>query len=292
MIELYKYFEEKENVVLSVSSVDYFEYDRDIERLKNVPYVNYPYRSRIYPREVMKNATTLIMIGVPYDRIQFNTNRLYGKIASTGYNSDYHKIVHSKLKLLLTIINKNFHKSDSVAFVDTGPLLEGFFAVKGGLGFLGENGLIINERYGSFFNIGYIITEAKLPSYREDRTNDRCFQCLKCIEACPTKSINIFGNISSQCISFLTQTKKSLTDIEVKHIDNNLYGCDICQNICPHNKHIKIKNIENSNINNIENILKLSNRTYKENYLGTGLYWRGKKNLQRNAKISKINYEK
>ncbi len=239
------------------------------------------------PKLTMENCKTIVMVGVPYERLKYKDDLLQGKISCNAIE-DYHVKVKEKLEKLSIKIKINKKNIIYKNFVDTGPLSERIFAVKSGLGFFGENKMVINEKYGSFFNIGYILLDDELPSYRHNREDDKCFECMKCIKKCPSNSLNDDGNFT-KCISFLTQTKEFLTIEKIKVIGNNLYGCDICQDVCPHNDHINIKYIDSDIKTDLKNIIKLTNKDYKKLYGETGLFWRGKKVLQRNGIISMFN---
>lgn len=188
---------------------------------------------RLNPESVLPNIKSIIVVGLIY-----NSKTRYPGIARFAQVGDYHKIIKLKLILLEKFIKQIFPNSSTLSYVDTGPVLEKYFASKAGLGFIGKNTLLINTRFGSWLNIGVILTDICFKT-RKNNIIDKCYKCRKCIDACPTKAlIKPYILNANKCISFWTIEKKGKRI--PKRIKNKMgtwqYGCDICQEVCPYNK--------------------------------------------------------
>lgn len=160
------------------------------------------------------------------------------KISKYAYGSDYHDIIRKKLHELLFFINNDIGEVHGRGFVDSAPVLERAWARESGLGWIGRNGNLINKKSGSFYFLATLIIDMEL-SYDDPLAKDYCGSCRKCIDACPTDAIleNRVINGSS-CISYLTiELKDQLIPggFEGK-FDNWMFGCDICQDVCPWNR--------------------------------------------------------
>ena len=231
--------------------------------------------------KTFKNSeyNSAIVIGVPYSKLNVD-NRKEDEVyfSSVAVGIDYHIILKDKLKFISDYLKDLGYKS--FIGVDNNIYNERYLAYKSGLGFFGKNGMLINDKYGSFFYIGIILTNA-LFKYGKP-LNKKCYECNKCINSCPTKAIkeNYFVD-GSKCLSYLTQ-KKSLTKEEEIFINECVYGCDICQNICPHNS--KTNEIDAKFVN-INEFLNMSEEDYKNIYERNSSYWRGKKIIDRNIKL-------
>ena len=180
--------------------------------------------------------------------------------------------------------------------MDNGPLNERFFAYISGLGSKGINSMIINEKYGSYGFIGLIITDMEMDPYITEIKD--CSKCMVCKEKCPGKAISGDFNMDSKlCASYLSQTKKELTDNERKILKSsgNIFGCDICQKCCPDNADktlLHSNDFTNSNFNKkiisnleYEDLQNISNKDFKKYFGEKAFSWRGKKILLRNLDI-------
>ena len=243
---------------------------------RKVPFVNYSLEERIDPARTLENAKTVICLGYPYPK-EIITDRGIS-IAAAG--TDYHTLVMSALEKL-----KTFLGIDGLAFADTGPLVDRYVAYLCGLGYYGRNGFIINEKFGTLFFIGYIITTERAESYNEPQKGN-CGECKRCLAACPTGAINGGEMAYESCISCLTQTKGVLSAVQMKSLRGQVYGCDVCQLSCPKNKDkIKISLRETD----YRHFFELTNKQFKEKYGDTGIAWRGRATIVRNAIIAHIN---
>jgi len=163
------------------------------------------------------------------------------KIARYAWGKDYHEVIRAQLKELLAEINQEIGEVNGRGFVDSAPVLERAWAVKSGLGWVGKNGNLISKQNGSYFFIATLIVDLPL-QYDDPYTKDYCGTCTQCIEACPTDAILPNKEINgSQCISYYTiELKEALSQQTSVKTDNWLFGCDVCQEVCPWNRFSKL----------------------------------------------------
>jgi epoxyqueuosine reductase len=158
-----------------------------------------------------------------------------GKIATYAVGRDYHKVLKSMLKKLDTYIKTLDPEAKNIYYSDTGPLLERRFAEKAGLGFIGKNSCLITEEFGSYILLAEIITTLPLAPTPAPNKPKSCGSCTRCMDACPNKAIKSPGVIDSRkCISYLTIEKKDSISSKID-LKGWIFGCDICQQACPHN---------------------------------------------------------
>ena len=164
------------------------------------------------------------------------------KISKYAYGKDYHFIIKNKLKTLLNEMRNEIGDIDGRVFVDSAPILERAWAKKSGLGWIGKNTNLISKKTGSFFFIAEIIVDLEL-NY-DNETKDYCGSCTSCLDACPTDALYEPYKIdASKCISYFTIELKEQFPKELKKDFNDwIFGCDICQDVCPWNKFSKPNN--------------------------------------------------
>ena len=164
------------------------------------------------------------------------------KISKYAYGKDYHFIIKNKLKTLLNEMRNEIGDIDGKVFVDSAPILERAWAKKSGLGWIGKNTNLISKKTGSFFFIAEIIVDLEL-NY-DNETKDYCGSCTACLDACPTDALYEPYKIdASKCISYFTIELKEQFSSELKEDFNDwIFGCDICQDVCPWNKFSKPNN--------------------------------------------------
>lgn len=220
---------------------------------------------------------TAIVIGVSYKKVDMSDkSKVY--LSSCSIGEDYHIVLKNKLEVIKEYLeNKGYIGK---IFVDNNPLDERLLAYNAGLGFFGINNLLINEKLGSYFYIGVLLTNASISSNKI--IDSKCINCGLCKKVCPLGAIND-NNIldSTKCISYLNQ-KKNITEEESEYFDNCIYGCDKCISICPYNKNIEV--LKDTGINPYE-FLNMDNNEYDKKYSNKSCYWRGKKVLDRNINI-------
>jgi epoxyqueuosine reductase len=195
---------------------------------------------RVDPAKLVPGAKTVITLILNYYPSAKQNNDA-PKISKYAYGKDYHEVIRSKLKLLLQFMRENIGAVNGRGFVDSAPVLERSWAVKSGLGWVGKNGNLISKQSGSFFFIATFICDLEL-EYDSAFAKDYCGTCTKCIDACPTDAILPGKTINgSRCISYFTiELKDALIDESMKgKFENWMFGCDICQDVCPWNRFSK-----------------------------------------------------
>lgn len=186
------------------------------------------------PEKLLEGLKSIIIFLFPYSfKKEKALNLKKYKIAQYSFGGDYHKKIKEKLKIIAKELG-----GKSKIVCDTSPFLEKPFGFKGGLGFIGKNTLLINNIYGSAFNLGFILTNAEIPE-KILNFNGSCGSCKKCIGVCPTGAIErpYFVN-PLKCISYLTMEAKKIPD-EPRERWGYIYGCDLCQAVCPYNENLK-----------------------------------------------------
>lgn len=159
------------------------------------------------------------------------------KISSYAYGKDYHIVLKDKLHRLLAFIEEKTGKRKARVFVDSAPVLDRAWAHRSGLGFIGKNTMLINRTGGSYFFIGHIILDLELSDEKNIAEKNFCGSCTLCIKACPTQALEPFKLDARKCISYLTIEHKSEIPEKFKgKMDNWIFGCDICQDVCPWNR--------------------------------------------------------
>jgi epoxyqueuosine reductase len=158
-----------------------------------------------------------------------------GKISRYAWGEDYHTIVVKRLDLLRQWLHERVPESKSLTYADTGPILEKAWAQRAGVGWIGKNGNVITRDRGSWVFLGVMLTTARLQPDRPE--TDHCGSCTRCIDACPTDAIVESGVIdSNRCISYLTiEHRAAISGPVADQFEGWIYGCDICQDVCPWN---------------------------------------------------------
>ncbi len=203
-------------------------------------YMNNHFEKRLDPTELVPGAKTVISLMYNYHTELSQNNESIFKVSKYAYGRDYHKVVKNKLKKLFKYINDEIHPVSGRIFVDSAPVLEGAWARKAGLGWIGKNSLLINPKKGSYFFLSELVIDLELDY--DSPISDYCGKCTKCIDACPTNAIHPDGYIvdANSCISFLTIENKEEIPEEFKNrMEDYIFGCDICQEVCPWNRFAK-----------------------------------------------------
>lgn len=191
--------------------------------------------ARLDPQTRFPWAKSAIVILVPYasERPHANANALSNFIARYALGDDYHDVLDRMLRELEAAIAKLAPGTKTWRYVDTGPLSDRALAANAGLGWIGKNGMLINEEHGSYFFIGTLLTSLA-NDIEAASVADRCGACTRCIDACPTNAILPNRTVASEhCISYLTIEHRGPLD---HPLHGNAFGCDICQEVCPWNE--------------------------------------------------------
>ncbi len=200
-------------------------------------YMENHFDKRLDPRKLVDGARSVISLSLNYFTDQQQEDSSAPKISKYAYGMDYHYVIKDKLKLLLEAIRTEIGEVNGRAFVDSAPVLDKVWAKKAGIGWVGKHTNLINKDTGSFFFLAELITDLDL-DYDVIPTKDHCGTCTRCIDACPTDAIVApYVVDGSRCISYLTIELKNELPSEFKgKMDNWMFGCDICQDVCPWNK--------------------------------------------------------
>ena len=198
---------------------------------------------RIDPRQLVPGAKSVITLLLNYFPTEKQRNDEL-KISKYAYGKDYHEVIREKLNKYIEHIKPVIGDFHGRGFVDSAPVLERTWAQRSGLGWVGKNGNLINKQMGSFYFIATLITDLDLEA-DEPFARDYCGTCSRCIDACPTDAI-LPGKVvdGSKCISYFTiELKDMLIPNEMKgKFENWMFGCDICQDVCPWNRFSKPTN--------------------------------------------------
>ena len=193
---------------------------------------------RYDPRLLVEGTKSIVTVLYNYfPKQEIGSSSKY-KIAKYAYGSDYHDVLKRKMRQLLARIESQTGKLEGIRiFVDSAPVLDRAWAVRCGLGFIGKNTSLIHPKKGSFFFIGHLFLPLELEETGKTMTN-HCGRCTKCLDACPTGALEAPFHIDARkCISYLTiEYKGSLAGIDPKTFKGWMYGCDICQDVCPYNR--------------------------------------------------------
>lgn len=204
----------------------------------NMDYLEDHFEKRTDPTKLVKTSESVISLAFNYYTPELQHDEKAPKISMYAYGRDYHKVVKKKLTNLIKAMEAEFGSFRSRSFVDSAPVLEKDWALRSGLGWMGKHTLIVNPKLGSYFFLAEIMVDFELEY--DEKIQDHCGTCRKCIDACPTDAINEDGYLmdGSKCISYLTIEYKpeQLPEQFKGKMENWAYGCDICQDVCPWNK--------------------------------------------------------
>ena len=202
---------------------------------------------RADPRSLLPGAQSIISVGVIYNSEHpYSTESEYagrGWISRYAWGEDYHHVLKQRLEALVDVLHGHFGAFDVKICVDTAPLLERAYAYRAGLGWIGHNTCLINQRVGSWIFLGEVLTSLELAP--DDPAPFRCGSCTRCIDACPTDALvptnkpsgPAYALDSTQCISYWNIELRGPIPEEARpEIGAHLFGCDICQDVCPWNR--------------------------------------------------------
>lgn len=242
-----------------------FEYDTD--KLSKI------YAVGTNPKEVLETCQTVMVLA-----FQYKSDLKTRSIASISYGINYHLRINEILEEIIELF------PGSIGIVDGSVLNEKYFANKSGLGYVGKNSLFISKEYGSFCNLALVLIPEKI-EHNNIECNISCGTCTRCIDACPTQAIGKQLDCN-KCISEKLQTRNNL---DFEGTGTSAYGCDICQNVCPHNQN-KVTVVTNDfNDIDLKANLFLTKREFNEQYSKRGFHWIGYRTFLRNVHIAYIN---
>jgi epoxyqueuosine reductase len=199
-------------------------------------YMTQHFDKRLDPTLLVDGAKSVISLMYNYYTEKKQIDAQAPKISIYAYGKDYHMVLKKKLKSMIKQIQQKIGSFEGRIFVDSAPVMERQWAREAGLGWLGKNTLLINKQSGSYFFLAEIICDLEL-EYDHPLNKDYCGTCTACIDACPTDAIQPYLVNASKCISYLTIELKDAIPIEFAGKMNNwMFGCDICQQVCPWNR--------------------------------------------------------
>lgn len=202
-------------------------------------YMENHFDKRLDPTLLVPGAKSVVSLTLNYYNSEKQTDPNAPKISQYAYGKDYHFVIKDKLKELLSRINNQIGVVDGRVFVDSAPVMDKAWAAKAGIGWIGKNSNLLSIQVGSFFFIAELILDLELES--DHPVTDHCGSCTACIDACPTDAITSPYQVDgSKCISYFTIELKDALPTEFKgKMDDWMFGCDVCQDVCPWNKFSK-----------------------------------------------------
>ncbi|SDY24707.1 tRNA epoxyqueuosine(34) reductase QueG [Tindallia californiensis] len=250
---------------------------------------------RIDASLIMPEAKSVIVAAMSYfnkEETDVSYRPLFcGSLARFSRGTDYHRVLKMRLSQLMESIPFKEEPYHWLVYADTGPLVDRHLAAEAGLGYFGRNNCFFHSEYGSYIVIGYVVTS--LEFFEEDYRSMpylKCNECGKCQRACPVNAITTPFVINNQrCLANQLQQKGVMDSVSMKKSGTMLYGCDICQDVCPNNKGIRetsekmfYNNFELAWIN-LEELLNMNNKEFKKRYESMAFAWRGLRVMKRNA---------
>ena len=201
-------------------------------------YMENHFDKRLDPRLLVDGAKSVISLLLNYYPHETQSENSY-KVSKYAYGQDYHHVIKSKLRQLQEFISEEIGEVNGRAFVDSAPVLDKAWAAKSGLGWMGKHSNLLTQQIGSFYFIAELIVDLEL-EYNSPVT-DHCGSCTACIDACPTEAIvEPYVVDGSKCISYFTIELKNEIPTSVKEkFDDWIFGCDVCQDVCPWNRFSK-----------------------------------------------------
>jgi len=202
-------------------------------------YMENHFDKRLDPTKLVQGSKSVISLLLNYYPFQEQKDKTAPKISKYAYGKDYHFVIKDKLKALLNFIQEEIGEVQGRAFVDSAPVLDKAWATRSGLGWIGKNSNLLTQQIGSFYFIAELIVDLELEY--DMPTKDHCGSCTACIDACPTQAIvEPYVVDGSRCISYFTIELKDNIPSEFKgKFDNWMFGCDVCQDVCPWNRFSK-----------------------------------------------------
>ena len=262
----------------------------------SMEYMNRNVEKRLDIKNILPNARSIISLAMNYytdhhhkDEIDHSPSKKFGKVSRYAWGKDYHLIIWEKLELLEEELQKIDPAFECLSYVDTGPVMDKVWAKRAGIGWLGKHTNIITREMGSWIFLATVITNYEFEYGKP--IEDYCGSCTACIDACPTKAIvNDYVVDATKCISFLTIENKEEIPIEFKdQFDNWLFGCDVCQDVCPWNykfssptREKNFEPMENKEIT-LDEVLEMTNDIFKQRFETSPIKRAKLSGLQRNA---------
>src|SRR5262245_44789609 len=247
-----------------------------------------------HPRHVLEGVRSIVMLGLPYRTVEPRQPRAgEGRISRYAFGSgDYHDVIHDKLRQLIAALQDLVPDARARGVVDTAPLLEREFAQLAGLGWIGKHTLLINKPAGSYFFLAALLTDLELAP-DEPFAADHCGTCRACLDACPTAAFpQPYVLDATRCISYLTIELRGPIPAELRQgIGEWLFGCDVCQDVCPWNQRAPLTTETafqpqpESNPVDLVSLLDTDDDAFRRRFRHTPLWRAKRRGVLRNAAI-------
>jgi epoxyqueuosine reductase len=249
---------------------------------------------RADPRLILPSARSVVVVALNYyTSHEHMDGSATGKISRYAWGDDYHDVVGDKLKSLLAWIKEQWPEAEGKSCVDIQPVMDKAWAARAGLGWIGKHSNLITRTHGSWVFLGELLLNLEL-EYDKEQMEDHCGICTLCLEACPTEAIvEPYVVNSNRCISYATIELRSaeIPDDVAENLQGWLYGCDICQDVCPWNRfeqpapEIRFEPREGNVNAQLSDILELTPETYAERFRKSAIKRAKLAGLQRNAQV-------
>ena len=255
---------------------------------------------RVNPLVSMADAQSVISIAVAYPKESskmppLNKETLAVQFSRSSWGIDYHTVLKEKLALIESWLMQKDDSISVISQVDTGVLNDRAIALRAGIGFRGLNNSVISKEYGSYIYLGSLVVNVLFEPDHPIET--LCGDCRRCVRACPTKALSETGDMNERrCLSFISQAKSEIEPELLKKMNKYVYGCDICQEVCPHNQDVNRpchEALEATGVEfpTIDEILTLSQKQFKQKYGHLAGSWRGVGVIKRNALMNARYYK-
>ncbi len=245
-----------------------------------------------HPEHVLAGCRSLVMLALPYRTVELPQPQA-GEARISRYAwgpADYHDVIHDRLKQLAQVVHELAPGASVRGVVDSAPLLEREFAQRAGLGWIGKHTLLLNRQAGSYFFLAALLTDLEL-EYDQPHATDHCGTCTACLDACPTQAFPQPGVLdATRCISYLTIELRGPIPQELRPgIGDWLFGCDVCQDICPWNRKAPPTSEPAFQPTNLPvdalELLSISEEEFRRRYRRTPLWRSKRRGILRNAAI-------
>jgi epoxyqueuosine reductase len=244
------------------------------------------------PRAYWPEARSVVVVALPYlQPAPPEAAAGQGRFSRYAWGRDYHKVIRKRLERLLAALQAQWPGLQGKLCVDTAPLAEKDLAQRAGIGWIGKHGNVIRLGAGSWFFLGELLLDVDLPP--DTPATAHCGTCTRCLDACPTQAIVSPGHVDARrCISYLTIEHRDTVDPALRPgMGTWVYGCDICQEVCPHNRFAAPGDTEfavrhNLNAPSLLDLLQLTDETFLERFAGTPVMRTKRRGLVRNAAIA------
>jgi epoxyqueuosine reductase len=248
---------------------------------------------RTDPRKILPNARSVVVVALNYYTPHKHKDEPgAGKVSRYAWGDDYHSVVGGKLRQLLEWIRERVPNVEGKVCVDIQPVMDKAWAARAGLGWIGKHTNLITQELGSWVFLGELLLNIEL-EYEVERSEDHCGSCTLCIDACPTQAITQpYVLDSNKCISYATieLREPKIPEAVAAHLENWIYGCDICQDVCPWNRFEQVTREtafeprpDNVSIN-LTDVLDLSPECYAQRFRNSAMKRAKLSGLQRNAR--------